>query len=167
MGAKGMVEGESRRRTPWFMIILLSFVAAVMGGVMVSWLGGKGAVPHGQSGAAPVSATPLYYALPQEIMVNVMDQSGRQRFLQVGVSMMTHDPATLDQIKKHAPMIQDRLVMLFSAQSYGALRSPEGKEMLRVEALKTVRQLLSQDPAGFNGQRGGVEDLFFTSFVMQ
>lgn len=166
MGAKGVVGDGSRQRTPWFMIILLSFIAAVLGGVMVSFLSGGRAVPQGQSGAAPASVTPLYYTLPQEVMVNVLDQSGRQRFLQVGVSMMTHDPDMLEQLKKHSPMIQDRLVMLFSAQSYSALRSPEGKEMLRVQALKTVRQVLSRDPEGPAGQRG-VEDLFFTSFVMQ
>ncbi len=167
MGAKGIAGDGSRQRTPWFMIILLSFIAAVLGGVMVSLLSGGRAVSQGQSGAAPASSdTPLYYALPQEVMVNVLDQSGRQRFLQVGVSMMTHDPDMLEQLKKHSPMIQDRLVMLFSAQSYGDLRSPEGKDRLRVEALKTVRQLLSRNPEGPAGQRG-VEDLFFTSFVMQ
>lgn len=152
---------SGRSPIPLVLIILGSFLAAVLGGLSVSWLGG-GSAPGGHQ-AAPVSATPLYYALPQEVMVNVLDQSGRQRFLQVGISMMTHDPGVLDMLKKYSPMIQDRLVMLFSAQSYGALRSPEGKEALRVEALKTVRQLLSQDTSG---QRG-VEDLFFTSFVMQ
>jgi len=163
MGSKGAVEEGPRQRAPWILIIVGSFLAAVLGGLSVSWLGGSGSMPQGRSESAPASATPLYYSLPQEVMVNVMDQSGRQRFLQVGVSMMTHDPNVLDQLKKYSPMIQDRLVMLFSAQSYGALRSPEGKEQLRIEALRTVRQLLSQDPSG---QRG-VEDLFFTSFVMQ
>ncbi len=85
------------------------------------------------------------------------------RFLQVTIEIMTRDPATIDLINKNDPMIRNDLIMLFANQHYEDLSTREGKEKLREEALKVVAGVINAE--GGNGSK--VEQLYFTSFVMQ
>ena len=85
------------------------------------------------------------------------------RFLQVTVELMTRDPHTAEVIKQNNPMIRNDLIMLFGSQQYESISTREGKDKLRAEALATVAAVI--DAEGGDGKK--VEQLFFTSFVMQ
>jgi flagellar FliL protein len=61
------------------------------------------------------------------------------------------------------PVIRNDLLMLFSAQNAEALATREGKEKLRADSLELVRKAVKN--AG--GNPGLVENVLFTSFVMQ
>jgi flagellar FliL protein len=52
--------------------------------------------------------------------------------------------------------------MLYSNQDPATLNSREGKEMLRTQTLEEVRKVLEEQTG-----EGGVENVYFTSFVMQ
>ncbi len=84
------------------------------------------------------------------------------RFLQVSVELGTRDPAVADSIKEHRPAIRNNLVMLFSSQDPQALNTRDGKEKLRDETLSEVQKVLKRETGS-----PGVENVFFTSFVMQ
>jgi flagellar basal body-associated protein FliL len=56
-------------------------------------------------------------------------------------------------------------VLLLSRQVYEDLLSNEGKEKLRAEALAEVRAVLDKRAGKKSGK--GVEDLYFSSLVMQ
>jgi len=60
------------------------------------------------------------------------------------------------------PSIRNSLVMLFSSQDPYVLNTREGKEKLRDETLTEVQKVL-KDETGSTG----IENVFFTSFVMQ
>ena len=103
----------------------------------------------------------VYLALDPPFVVNFEDQ-GVVRFLQITVEVGTHDPLVLDAAKLHMPIIRNNLVMLFSSQDLKSVTSREAKEKLRADALAEVRKVLEEqtgDP--------GVENVYFTSFVMQ
>ena len=68
----------------------------------------------------------------------------------------------LEAIKTHTPMIRNNLIMLFSRQHYADLIAPEGKEKLRAEALAEVQKVMQKETG-----EPVVEEVFFTSFVMQ
>jgi flagellar FliL protein len=53
--------------------------------------------------------------------------------------------------------------MLLGGQTYETISSREGKERLRADALKVVADVI----AGEGGKADSVEQLYFTSFVMQ
>jgi flagellar FliL protein len=59
------------------------------------------------------------------------------------------------------PAIRNSLVLLLSRQVYDELLPDEGKEKLRGEALAAVQGVL-QAQLG----KPGIEDLYFTNFVM-
>lgn len=105
---------------------------------------------------------PLYVKLDPPFVSN-FESKGLVRFLQVTVEVMTRDAATADKIKQHDPMIRNDLLMLFGTQQYETIISREGKERLRAEALETVAKIVEQE--GGDGTK--VEQLYFTSFVMQ
>jgi flagellar FliL protein len=84
------------------------------------------------------------------------------RFLQIGMDIMARDPAVIDAVQKHSPMIRNNLLLLISNRDYQKLMTREGKEELRGEALAEVKKIMTQETG-----KAGVEDLLFTSFVVQ
>ena len=67
-----------------------------------------------------------------------------------------------EKIKQHEPLIRHQMVMLFSAQTSETINAPDGRENLRVEALKQVQDAI-------NGEEGKpiVEDLLFNNLIIQ
>nr|WP_199040813.1 flagellar basal body-associated FliL family protein [Dyella sp. ASV24] len=102
-----------------------------------------------------------YLTLDPPFVVNFKDDQS-MRFLQVGVSLMSHDAAALAAAKDADPVIRNALVMLFSSQDYTILSDAAGKQKLQAQALDAVRKILEKRLG-----RPGVEALYFTSFVMQ
>jgi flagellar FliL protein len=111
--------------------------------------------------AEEVHKPAIYYPLKPTIIVN-FNARGKQRFLQADISLMVRDDTVVSAIEEHSTMLQHGLLMLFSGQDYGELQTAEGKELLRQMALAEVQKLLEQEI----GQTG-VEQVLFTSFVMQ
>ncbi len=84
------------------------------------------------------------------------------RFLQVAVDIGTRDPDVAELVKEHRPAIRNSLVLLFGNQDPHTLHTREGKEKLRSETLAEIQKVIQEE----TGNRG-VENVFFTSFVMQ
>ncbi len=103
----------------------------------------------------------IYVDLHPAFTVNLQGKS-KARFLQASVQVLTREPKVEQQIKQHAPMIRNKLVMLFSAKTSQELRTLEGKESLQNEARSAIEKVLKAERG-----EGGVEAVFFTSFVMQ
>lgn len=103
----------------------------------------------------------LYLSLDPAFVVNFRDDQA-VRYLQVGVTLMSHDQVALDSAKEAQPVIRNQLLMLFSGQNYQALIDAAGKQKLQAQALSAVQKIV-QERTG----KPGVEALYFTSFVMQ
>ena len=112
--------------------------------------------------AAPAKTQPEFFLpLDPAFVVNFRDDDA-MRYLQVGVTLMSHDPAALQAAKEADPVIRNALVMLFSAQDYAALSDTAGKQKLQAKALAAVQKIVEERTG-----HPGVEALYFTSFVMQ
>jgi flagellar FliL protein len=112
--------------------------------------------------APEVLAEPIYVALDPAFVVN-FESNELVRFLQVSVQVMTRDPAAVELVKRHDPVIRNGLLLLLSGQNYQTLSSTEGKEKLRQSALEEVRKVV----AAQGGKSEDIHDLYFTTFVMQ
>ena len=111
--------------------------------------------------SASKAAPELYLPLDPAFVVNFEDQDAT-RYLQVGVTVMTRDPAAMQALKDSDPVVRNALVMLFSSQTYMQLSDTAGKQKLQAEALAAVRKIVA-DKIG----KPSVDALYFTSFVMQ
>jgi flagellar protein FliL len=136
-------------------------------GGLLTWLI-LAATPDPETQAARAAQKPeavdqraIYYPLGERFTINY-DVRGRQRFMQVEVTLMLRDEAAVRSIEVHKPRIRNDLVMLFSGQVFEDLQTPEGRELLRQDALRGVQNVLEQEIG-----RPVVEQVLFTSFVMQ
>jgi flagellar FliL protein len=151
------------------MIILAAVIAAALAGGGVYFMTAKKddqgveekAEAAGKQDKKP--KLPALYVKLDPPFVSNFENRGSMRFLQVSVEVMTRDAATVDLIKQHDPMIRNDLLMLLSGQTYETISTHEGKEQLRSAALEAVRKVI----AGEGGDAKKVEQLYFTSFVMQ
>jgi flagellar protein FliL len=90
------------------------------------------------------------------------NQNGRQRYMQVSITMMGRNQADLEALKVHMPVIRNNLVMLFSGQDFATLASPVGQEMLRQKATASVQEVAQKELG-----KVAIEQLLFTNFVLQ
>lgn len=159
MSQEAVPTAAKKGGNPWLMVMGVAIVA-LMGGVGYL-LAESHAAKSGVETAAAPKAPELYLPLDPAFVVNFEDQDST-RYLQVGVTVMTHDQAAVQAMKDSDPVIRNALVMLFSSQTYAGLSNTAGKQKLQTEALDAVRKIVA-DKTG----KPDVDALYFTSFVMQ
>ena len=155
----------ARPKSKMLIIVVCSLLAAgaAAGGAMYFMSGKKEGEAHADAEAAPAVKTPAIYSKFDPPFVVNFQNKGQMRFLQVSVEVMTRDPLTAELIKQHDPKLRNDLLMLLGGQTFETLNSREGKEQLRTESLKTVAAIVAAE----GGKAESVEQLYFTSFVMQ
>ncbi|MEW6444927.1 MAG: flagellar basal body-associated FliL family protein [Pseudomonadota bacterium] len=173
------------------LIVVILLLAGVLGGgawlLMSGKLGGAPAAPvaeqhaedgHGDDGHGEEKpkkkkkkeddphAAPTYTVVGDEkapFTVNLAETSAAD-YLQVEVQVLSSDPAVPAAIKSHLPALKASLNALFSQQKSTEIKTAQGREQLRQQALESVRKVLEKqadvDPES-------IEDVLFTSFVMQ
>ncbi len=122
---------------------------------------------EGKEVAAP-KGPPLYMPMDPPLVVSLEDK-GSIRFLQVTVELMSRDEHVIAALKTHMPVIRNNLLMLLGGQQVTALTNREEKEKIRQLALAEVRKIMKDNPPAEDDDEhaGTVEDLYFTSFVVQ
>jgi len=104
---------------------------------------------------------PIYVEIKPAFTVN-LDPNDPVGFLQVGIQILTYYEEVGEELNTHMPLIKNNLFTMFGLQKSADLRSSEGKEKLQQEVLKTVQDVIDKYGSG-----GEVENVYFTSFVMQ
>lgn len=128
---------------------------------------GKGAKEHGKQGKEgkkekKPSGPAIYYKIDPALVVN-FQSNGVTRFLQVAIEVSTRDAEIAEMLKLHDPVIRNDLLMLLGSQQEDTISTREAKEALRGQALEAVRKVIASE----GGEGGKVENVYFTSFVMQ
>ncbi len=113
-----------------------------------------------QTPATPVLEIPIFIAL-EPFTVNLQSQ-GRPRFLHIGVTLKVRDAKSQEQVAQYLPEARSRLLMLLSNRKPESLSTPEDKNQLSAEILKTLNKPFSSGPATQQ-----ITDVAFTAFVVQ
>lgn len=161
-------EGGEEKKSPKKLIIII--VAAVIllaagGGVTFFLMKGDSSkgekVEHAEDDESAVPVEKLYFDISKPIIIDFPTGSAVQHG-RITVSMLVEGAETVAVLKKNEPMIRNNLLMLVGAQDSSVLNTREGKEALRKAMLDDVTAVLVK-MAG----KGQVDEIFFTSFVMQ
>ena len=156
-------EGVNKKSSLLMIAIIAVVVLAVGGAGAWYFLSGGSATKKGQAQTkAATQLPPIYIALDPPFVVN-FEAEQLVRFLQVTVNVMTRDPETAEVLKANDPVVRNDLLLLLGNQHYETISTRDGKEKLRAQALTAVRKVVTN--AG--GKADKVEDIYFTSFVMQ
>lgn len=159
--AQGSANGKGRSPLVIGLVVALFAVSGACVYAFTELRGHDAAAAAGKDGKLAKAGPELYLPLEPAFVVNFRDDQSL-RYLQVGVSLMSHEQAALDVAKEADPVIRDALVKLFSRQDYAILSDPSGKQKLQADALKAVRKIVGERLG-----RPGIDALYFTSFVMQ
>ena len=148
-----------------FLLIAVIAVVAVAAAGGAGWYFAQKKTPGhaaAEPAAAKIPAPAQYFPLDPAFVVNLNNASSGAQFLQVEIQLMTRDPAALEVLKQQAPGIRAKLLMQLSQVNADSLTTLEGKEALRKQALASVKTMMTAETG-----KPIVEDLVFTSFVMQ
>ncbi len=147
------------------LLLVLALVLAIGLSVGATWffLHKSDSKPEAEPAAAATNAKQpaIYESMSPAFVVN-FNQNGRQRYMQVSITMQARDQAALDALKVHMPVIRNNLVMLFSGQAFESLATPVGQEMLRQKATASVQEVAQKEVGKLV-----VDQLLFTNFVLQ
>jgi len=104
----------------------------------------------------------IYTPLDPPFVVSLEDAAGDARFLQLTLQAMARDEHTINQIKTHAPAIRNAFLFLISGYKVEDLATLKGKEKLRADMLAAANEIMER-----NTGKAGIEELYFTSLVIQ
>ncbi len=158
--AEGGAPKKGKRKLVLIIVVGLVVVGAGAGGFLF-WKSRQG--DHANSEPEHKPVLPLQFvALDPPFVVNF---SGQQtvRFLQIEARLSSRELETVELMKANEPVIRNDLLLLFGAQDAAQLATREGKEKLRAECVALVRKIVKAE----GGKPESVDNVFFTSFVMQ
>ena len=101
-----------------------------------------------------------YFQVEKELMTNI---TGSKKVMVVQIAVMTHyDSRVFDNIKKHEFALRSAMLDVMRQTTEAEASKPEFRKELAVK-LKDIMNALLEEYEDF----GGVEEVMFTSFVMQ
>ncbi|MBI3561391.1 MAG: flagellar basal body-associated FliL family protein [Gammaproteobacteria bacterium] len=117
-------------------------------------------VVQASSGSGEAGASP-YYEITTPFVVNLQDETAT-KFLQVNAQLRLNRPDLKSQVTRYLPMIQHSMMLLLSEQDAKVIRSVEGKQKLREQALKEIQTVLEKETG-----EPVVAEVLFTGFIIQ
>ncbi len=101
-----------------------------------------------------------YYPIEEKFTSNLRDEGG---FIQIGVGVSTYyDERVLQNVERHEMALRSAVLMQLADQDPLVISTPKGKLALKTRLTRAVNDVL-EEKEGF----GGIDDVYFTSFVMQ
>jgi flagellar FliL protein len=164
--AKGAEAAEAPKKSKKMLIIvillgvLLLIVAGGAGAFFLLSSKKPSAAEAEHAPAAEASKTPVFVNI-EPYVVNLQAENGDQ-FLQASLTLQVGDEGTAEAIKTFMPLVRSRLLIALSSKKASELTTVEGKKKLTEEIIATLNQ-----PFTPNGKPQQVNDVFYTSFVIQ
>ncbi|MFN3598437.1 MAG: flagellar basal body-associated protein FliL [Aquificaceae bacterium] len=89
--------------------------------------------------------------------VNLADRDV-DTYARVSITMEISDQKVRQEVEKRLPIIKDVIIDVLSSKTSSYVKTPEGRENLRLELIKRINTILIE---------GGVRNIYFTEFVVQ
>ncbi|SHK13396.1 flagellar basal body-associated FliL family protein [Thermocrinis minervae] len=90
-------------------------------------------------------------------VVNLADKNA-DVYAKVSITLELSDEKTRLEVEKRLPIIKDAVIDVLSSKTSTFVKSPEGRESLRLELIRRINTILVE---------GGVRNVYFTEFVVQ
>lgn len=112
-----------------------------------------------EEGAAKVS----YITLSPPFVGNYgLDGSSKLKVYKADIALRVSGAEAAKAVKANDPLIRNQLVGLFTQQTSESLGSVKAKEKLRQEALKQIRQVMTDETG-----KPMIDDLLFNNLIVQ
>ena len=104
----------------------------------------------------------LFASLHPPLVVNFRDSFGDPHFMQVTLEVMARDQGIIDEVKNHAAVIRNSLILMYGSVDYDFVTTREGKEQMLADALEETQLIIERETG-----ETGVEAVFFTALIIQ
>ena len=181
-------------KTTTILIVIIAVLVLVMGGVG-AWLflgNDDGDSSDSAKKEEKVLGPLKYLTLVPEFVVN-FGPGSKVRYLQVDLQIATRNETALETVNTYRPVLRNDILILLSSVSFEDLKERSGKEALQKKLLNTINKVVvsaghvapeGEDEAAATGDEhateatndhaantqvveGPIENVYFTSFVMQ
>ena len=112
--------------------------------------------------AATVSKREAFYEALEPAFLANYSIGGRAHYLQLSLTALAREQAGIDALRQHMPLIRNRIVMLLSGEQFETLQTDQGRVALQQKLLAAIQEILTKETG-----KPGIEQVFFTNFVMQ
>lgn len=145
------------------LIIIILVAIIVIGGAAAAFflLGGDSA-PEDAVGEPTNTVMPSYYFKIKPAFIANYVVEGRQRYLQVEMTLVTRNDSHVSLFNENMPFLQNDITAWLTEQAVDDLRDPESREALRATLVEEL-QVKFEEETGTNA----IDDILFTGFVMQ
>ncbi len=89
--------------------------------------------------------------------VNLAD-ANTDAYARVAITLELSNEKVRQEVDKRLPIIKDAIIDVISSKTSDFVKTPEGRESLRLEIIKRLNIILVE---------GGVRNIYFTEFVVQ
>lgn len=108
----------------------------------------------------PAAYQATYFQMPAAFTSNMSDTDA---FAQISIAVSTYyDYRVIAAVKQHETPIRSQILMMLAQQPEEALVTPQGKRKLQGQLKAIINDVLKQH-SGY----GGVDNVYFTNFVIQ
>jgi len=157
--------GKSSKKAIIIIVIAVILAIGLSVGATVYFLGSgeDSDVPEevSEEDLTPIEKGPAIYLDVKPPFLVTFNVEGRQRYMQIYVSVSSRIQSALDVMEYHMPLIRSKLITTYSDQNFEELQTPEGKRSLQSQTLKVINDVLDNE-----GSKG-IEGVYFTNFVLQ
>ena len=163
--SEAVKEPGSKKKLKLIIIGAVALVLAIGLSVGATWFLMHKSEPKPDPAAAAAQANAkqaaVFEAMTPAFVVS-FNVNGRQRYMQVSITMLARNAADMEALKAHMPTIRNNLVLLFAGIPFDSLTAPVGMEMLRQKATASIQEVAQKELG-----KTVVEQLLFTNFVLQ
>ncbi len=111
----------------------------------------------------PIGGVVRYIELKPTFVTNFgASDSGHLRYVKADITVRVSNKNAEYAARYHLPALRDKLVLLLSRQDESTVASAAGRETIKAEAIKELREVLRREEG-----EDYIEDLMFTNFVVQ
>ena len=123
------------------------------------WMGLFCLLVSGQNAMAAYA----YFGLEPDIVTNYLSESSKNLgYVRVTVELMLEDANYLETAEHHAPLLRATTIDIFGRQPEEKVKSLTGREEIRMDVLRTLRELMQQETGS-----PVVKDVIFTKYLYQ
>ncbi|MFN7065543.1 MAG: flagellar basal body-associated protein FliL [Aquificaceae bacterium] len=89
--------------------------------------------------------------------INLADRD-LDAYARVSITLELSEQKVRQEVERRLPIIKDAIIDVLSSKTSSFVKTPEGRESLRLELIKRINTILFE---------GGVRNIYFTEFVVQ
>ena len=156
-------EGEGKSKKKLIIISALVAVLAIglsVGATMYLLGGNEPEVIAEDVIEEPVKEPAIYLSINPPFLVT-FNVDGRQRYMQISVSVSSRDGSALDTLEHHMPLILSKLRSMYGAQVFDEIKTDSGKLTLQSKTVEVINEVLATEGTS------QIENVYFTNFVLQ